>query len=117
LAVDGANVYWSEGPATGTSRPTKPTTTSSSVNRMPLAMGAVVTLASGYQFAGLAADAVSAYWLDTYKQEVESVALAGGPVQVLVSSEPAAIGPIVDDHAIYWATTDGRIRRMSKASP
>jgi hypothetical protein len=109
FAVDATNLYWSDGPLTNT-----PVTSSSShVYEQPLSGGAATTLATGFQFSGMAADATNLYWLDTSAQAVQSVSLAGGAVQVLVN-EAVAIGPVLDSLAVYWATTDGRIRRIVK---
>jgi hypothetical protein len=107
--VDATNLYWCDGPTTNVTA----TSSTSHVYEQPLSGGSATTLATGFQFSGMAADAANLYWLDISAHALQSVSLAGGPVRVLVS-EAVAIGPVLDSLAVYWATTDGRIRRIIK---
>jgi sugar lactone lactonase YvrE len=62
-----------------------------------------------------AVDDTNVYWFDVFAQEVESAPLDGGTTRVLASSEPAAAGPVVvDDVALVWGDSDGRVRRVAK---
>ena len=115
LAVAGGSVYWSTALHPATSPP--PTAMDAMMQRVPVTGGTPQPVATGFDFVGAAVDGAAVYWLDIFAQAVESVGLDGGSVQTVVSSEPAAVGPVVDEISLYWATSDGRIRRALKAAP
>jgi hypothetical protein len=124
-------VYWTSNSllqAPTPSQPEGPTSTSSYVGHVSIDGGGAGGLAAGWVFLGMAVDGTNAYWLDSYAKAVESVPLNGGATVTLAANErnlvgPAfpdnlpTLGPVIDSRAVYWATSDGRIRKVAKVSP
>lgn len=97
LAIDEANVYWSD-----SSDPVSP------IMRTPKAGGPSVTLASHQLGAtGFATDGHDVYWtIDETAGAVVKVAVDGGSVITLASAtSPGAIA--VDETGVYWAELQG----------
>jgi hypothetical protein len=131
IAVDTTSVYWSSNSllqAPTPSQPEGPTSSASYVGHVLIDGGVPGGLATGWVFLGMAVDGANAYWLDSYAKAVESVPLNGGATVTLAANEPdllgpvfpsllPSIGPVVDSHAVYWATADGNIRKVAKVSP
>ena len=92
----------------------QPTSTSSSVGRASLDGGSSANLATGWVFSGLAVDDQNAFWADTHLDEIQSVPKSGGATVTRVTGEAVALGPVVDAHALYWSTQDGRIQKLAK---
>lgn len=109
LAVTDGYAYWSTALQPGTSP--SPTATDGMIQCVAVSGGTPQTIATGFDFVGPAVDDTNVYWLDVFAQEVESAPLDGGTTRVLASSEPAAAGPVVvDDVALVWGGSDGRVR-------
>jgi hypothetical protein len=119
LSVDAANVYFTIDDAQvgtcGLCPPPPPLKdTDSTIYSVPIGGGTVSTVATGYTIASVASDGTNLYWLDTHAQTLSTVGVRGGSPTVLAANEPGALGPVVDDRAVYWVNADGQIRRMSK---
>ena len=131
IAVDTTSVYWTSNSllqAPTPSQPEGPTSTSSYVGHVSIDGGGAGGLATGWVFLGMAVDGGNAYWLDSYAKAVESVPLNGGATVTLAANEPnllgpafpsllPTLGPVIDSRAVYWATSDGSMRKVAKVSP
>jgi hypothetical protein len=92
IAVDATSVYWTDACA-------------GAVMKVPLAGGAVTTLASSPGASSLAIDATNVYFSDGYEGDdagVRSVPLQGGPVTALSTGIAGVGGLVVDAARIYW---------------
>jgi hypothetical protein len=107
LAVDGANVYWTD-------------SLGHVVDKVATSGGTSVTLAStvtGAAPGDMAIDTNSVYWCTTTPpQEVRMVPKSGGSFVTLATGQPTASGVSVDATSVYWATTStGEVRKVSIA--
>jgi hypothetical protein len=105
FAVDATHIYWAN----------KDTDYSQSMRKMPVAGGAVTTLASGQlNTIQLTLDASYVYWTGGINSDVMKVPLGGGAVTTLASGQEFPIGIAVDAARVYWAskTNPGTVRSM-----
>ena len=119
ITADGANVYWTVDRGVGATcgmcpPPPAPQPTDSAIYRVPIGGGAVSTVATGYRVDSVASDGTNVYWLDTYAKTLSTAPVQGGEPTVLVADAAGSLGPVVDEHAVYWVDADGTIERMPK---
>jgi hypothetical protein len=119
IAVDEAFLYWSVSSSCAQpvgSPPCPPRSAKdAAIKRVPIAGGAVTTLATDFAVSGIAVDGEDLYWIDPYVS-VNWVPLPGASTSMAPSHRVAAddgayLGPILDSSYVYWvsATTQASV--------
>ena len=97
IAVDAANVYWSD---------------DSSIYKVPLGGGAATSLASGRC---ISVDATSLYYV-TYTPPGGSLMktpLAGGAPTLLARVDATCSATAVDSTSVYWTVAPGNVMKLT----
>lgn len=113
LALDATYVYWtvSGACASRVGEPPCPTPSpnAASINRVPIAGGTAVVLATDAAATGIAVDDKNVYWITPY-DSVKWMPLAPGAapgVRTLAAGESVYLGPVLAGDAVYWVSVDG----------
>jgi hypothetical protein len=106
MAIDRQNLYWTVRDGASTR---------GDVLQVPLAGGAVSTLAQGEGMPqGIAADDAAVYWANNQSGEIRKLTHAGGAITTLTAGEMLPTVLAIDEASVYWSALGG-LRKVAKS--